>query len=203
MDSLLLSCQGLHACLCSYIWYVLHHSIHAITSMRTNGNSTVQQELKINWDSTVACELICMRNFQLAFNPRSTRIFAYSWSSTELQHLNANSFACEIFNSHSTRVQFAYLHIVEAQLSLNSWTWAHLHVNFFFKLLHSWSSTELQLNLGWTSLVESLSFFGLLEWTGSPMFCTSYNICVANKTPCNLLMFVWLCNVTTIHDMIL
>ena len=53
-----------------------------------------ERELKLNWDSTVECELICM---------------------------------------------------------------------LIFQLLDSWNSTEVQLNLGWTSLVEIFIFF---VWAG-------------------------------------
>ena len=138
---MLCECQGLHACQCSYRWYVLHHSTHAVTLMETIRNSTVKQELKLNsW----------MR-VERALNTSWTRIkceLYVSWMwiehkfSTQLnRQLNSWTWA-------DLHVKFsnAYLHIVVAQLSFNSWTWAHLH--WIFQFLHSWNSTELQLNLG-------------------------------------------------------
>ena len=160
---MLCACQGLHA-LHAYVptddtcFTVRHSSARVENQLRFNswmqvehelnaGWTRVERELKLNWDATVKRELICMWNFKQSFN---SHIFAYSWSSCNwVSTVNASSFACEIFSSRSTCIQLNWASTVEREL-ICIW---------IFQLLHSWSSTELQLNLGWTSLVGSSIFF--------------------------------------------
>ena len=135
-----------------------HSSARVKNQLRFNSWTRVERELNASW-TRVERELNAGWTRLNANWTRVERELNASWNSTEIQQLNASSFACEFFNYRSTHVQLTYLHIVEAQLNFNSWTWAHLHVN---------CSTELQLKLGWTSLVESSIFFLF----GKSWFCS-------------------------------
>ena len=172
--------QGLHACLCSYRRYVLHHSTHAVTPMETSRNSTVQQQLKINWDSTVERELNAgWTRVERGLNAGWTRIergLNAGWTRVE-RGLNAGWTRVERgLNAGWTRVERGLNAVerglnagwtrverglnaswtrVESQLRFNSWMRAHLHVNFSTDVQPTFNSHIcIYLKLNWTSTVE-------------------------------------------------
>ena len=147
MESLLLSCQA-RASMHAYVptddtcFTIRHMHLHQrkpteIPQFTTSWKSTETQQLNADWTWIERGLNMSWTRVERELNASWTRVETQrsfnNWSSTELQQLNASSFTCEIFNCRSTGVQLSYLHIVEAQLSFNSWTWAHLHVNFSTK----------------------------------------------------------------------
>ena len=146
--------------LTSWNWTHLHVNfqlIHLLTLLKLNWNSTVECELKLTSRMRVETHQLKLNSFACEFFNWSTCL--HSWSSTEIQQLNAS------WNSP-----------VECELKLTSWMRVETHqlkLNSFAceffnwsTCLHSWSSTEIhQLNASWNWPVECELKLTSWNWT--------------------------------------
>ena len=144
--------------------------LHSWSSLKFNSWMRVEiHQLNASWNSPVECELkltswMRVETHQLKLNSFACEFFnwsicLHSWSSTEIQQLNASlnsPVECELKLTSWMRVE-------THQLKLNSFACEFFN---WSTCLHSWSSTEIhQLNASWNWPVECELKLTSWNWT--------------------------------------